>query len=312
MLATLGWLALGLLLLALGADSAQKGGSGFALALGIKPVRVGAALLLLGSALPELAFGWRAAAEGTPELAYSVLASRALINLGVLLGALHLLVPLPKAGRLGAIAAGTVVLAAGGFWWQSRNGVISRIEGIAALAVLAALLGFVLARAPRAPAGVQRDLEALAATRSEYWRSGLRVAIGIAALGYGATWLNESSGALAGTGAAGVALAALLLSLPVFGASWFAGWRGFPAVALGLLLGATLADLLLVAGLLAFTEVLPVPEAALRLQVPTLAGLSLLALAACAWDAPSARVKGAMLLLAGFAALAAPLAATGG
>ena len=311
MLAQVGWLAFGLLLLTLGADSLQKGGAGLALGLGARAVRVGAGVLILGSALPELAFGLHAARQGAPELAWSVLLARATLNLGLLLGVLHLAVAVPAGTRVAAVSSGAVLLAVLLFAWQSRNGVISRVEGGAALLVLLAVLALALLRAPSVPATVQSDLEALAATRSEHWRSLLRIAVGVAAVAYGARHLFEASMALAGGGAAAIVLPALAMSLPLLASAWFAGWRGFPAVALGLVLGSTLGGLLLVSGVLAFSSVLPVPEAALKLPLPLLLVLAALALAACAWSRPAPRLKGVLLLVAGLAAVAGTLGTPG-
>ena len=312
MLAEVGRLALGLLLLTLGSDSLLKGASGVSLRFGLQPVRVGVFALLLGSALPELAYGLRAGVEGTPELAYAVLLERCLINLGLLLGALHLMVTLPRASRVGALAAGAALLAALLFWWQSRNGVISRIEGLASLSLLALLLAFGAARSTQATAPVRRDLEAVAATRSEHWRSALRVAIGIAALVFGARYVFEAAQGLAGVAPWATLLPALVLSLPLLGSAWFAAWRGFPHVALGLVLGSTVSNLLLAVGIVAFTQVLPVPEGMARLGLVLLVALSVLALGACAVDRPGPRAKGALLALAGAATIAALIARTEG
>jgi Ca2+/Na+ antiporter len=199
MLAEIGWLALGLLLLALGADSTLKGAAGFALQIGMRPLRVGVAALLLGAALPELAFGIRAAEAGAPELAFAMLLGRCVVNLALVLGLLHLLVEMPQPGRATRLASGSV---------------------------------------------------------------------------------------------------ALVLSLPLLGSAWFAGFRGLGAIALGLVLGSSLFNLLFLAGLLAATEVLPVPEGALGLELPALLATSGLALALLSTERLPARAKGAVLLLA--------------
>ena len=238
--------------------------------------------------------------------------ARATLNLGLILGTLHLLRPLAGATRVAAGASAAALLAAGWFWWQSRNGVISRIEGILSVAVFGACLLVVVTRAARAAGTVQRELEALAATRSEHWRSLLRMAIGVAALAYGAGYVLDASGALAGTAAARALLPAVACSMPLLASAGFAGWRGFPIVAVGLVLGATLADLLLASGVLAFAEVLPVSEPALRVRLPLLLAVAALSLGACAWNRPSPRIKGAVLVLAGLAALAGWFAAASG
>ncbi|HVQ25368.1 MAG TPA: hypothetical protein VMV01_09320 [Planctomycetota bacterium] len=311
-LAEVGRLALGLLLLTLGADSLLKGASGLSLRLGLQPARVGVLALLLGSALPELAFGLQAGMEGAPELAYAVLLERALINLGLLLGALHLLVTLPRASRVTTLAAGAALGAALLFWWQSRNGVISRIEGLTSLSLLALLLAFGAARSVQASAPLRSDLEALAATRSENWRSALRVAIGMAALLFGARYLFEASQRLSSVGPWAALLPALILSLPLLGSAWFAGWRGFPHAALGLLLGSTVSNLLLAAGIVSFAEVLPVPASVASFGLPLLLALSVLALGACASDRPGPPTKGVLLVLAGAGTIAILIARVAG
>src|SRR5690606_8363698 len=69
MAATLGLFALGLLLLALGGDSAVKGVSGLAQRLGMRPFVAGVLLLALATSLPELVVNLRAVSIGQGHLA---------------------------------------------------------------------------------------------------------------------------------------------------------------------------------------------------------------------------------------------------
>ena len=69
MVATLGGFALGLLLLALGGDSAVKGVSGLGQRLGLRPFAAGVLLLAFATSIPELAVNLRAVAIGQGHLA---------------------------------------------------------------------------------------------------------------------------------------------------------------------------------------------------------------------------------------------------
>jgi cation:H+ antiporter len=189
------------------------------------------------------------------------------------------------------------------FWWLSRNGVVSRIEGLTLLGLFGLLLALVAARLRHAPAALRQQLETHAATRSEHWRSALRLLIGIAALIYGARYLLQSVQSLAGAGGHGATLATLALSLPLLGVAWFAAFRGLGQVALGLVLGSSLFQLLALGGVLAATQVLPVPDSALRIDLAATVLLSVLALVLLSGNGMPARAKGAVLVLAYVAAL---------
>ena len=82
MLASLGWFALGVLLLALGGDSIIKGAAGLSRRLGASPFAAGLILVTVATSLPELAVNLHAVWQGHTGLALGNAVGSNVVNIG--------------------------------------------------------------------------------------------------------------------------------------------------------------------------------------------------------------------------------------
>src|SRR5690606_23726379 len=146
MAATLGWFALGLLMLALGGDSTVKGVSGLAQRLGLRPFTAGVLLLAFATSLPELVVNLRAVWIGQPYLALGNAMGSTIANLGLSLGVAALVAPLLLRARLLLLQLLAVVLAAVVMVGLGLDGRIGRVDGLVLVAGFVAVLAFVLRR----------------------------------------------------------------------------------------------------------------------------------------------------------------------
>src|SRR5215510_9923653 len=84
----------GLVALILGAEMLVRSGTGLASWLGIRPMMIGLTVVSLGTSVPELAVGIRAARTGSPGLAVGNIVGTNLVNLLLILGLSAVLVPI--------------------------------------------------------------------------------------------------------------------------------------------------------------------------------------------------------------------------
>src|SRR5690606_29553739 len=306
MAATLGLFVLGLLLLALGGDSAVKGVSGLGQRLGLRPFVAGAMLLAIATSLPELAVNLRAVWLDQPHLALGNAMGSTLANLGLTLGLAAVCAPLLLRARLLSPLLLMVVVAAVAMVGLGLDGQIGRVDGLLLLAAFIAVLAFVLRRAGAESADVQAELAAYAATRTGLGMNLLRLAVAAALMYFGARWVVSSGLAMGQAWGLSPLLAGLLpvaigTTLPEIAAALAAAWRGRGDVVAGHVFGSSLCNLLLVIGGTALVQPLALPASFVRLELPALLVLALMAWPMLRGDRRLRRGEGA-LLVAAFAA----------
>ncbi|MBP6691596.1 MAG: sodium:calcium antiporter, partial [Xanthomonadales bacterium] len=173
---TIGLFALGVLLLALGADSFVKGMQGLALRVRASLFAVGASVAAFAGSVPDIAVNVSAVGLDQPGLAFGNIIGSCLVNLGLVLGLCALLRPLhvriPLAGPLllAGLGLGVLLLA------MSWNGRIGYLDGTALLIAYVALAAFVAThRATRRTDSARAALEALGSTRNSALLLALRL-----------------------------------------------------------------------------------------------------------------------------------------
>ncbi len=302
MAATLGFFALGLLLLALGGDSAVKGVSGLAQRLGMRPFVAGVLLLAIATSLPELAVNLRAVWAGQPHLALGNAMGSTIANFGLTLGVAALFAPLLLRARMLAPMLLAVVAAAVVMVGLGLDGTIGHVDGAVLVLALAVILALLLARVGNEPPDVQTELAGYAATRTGLVLNLLRLAVAVALLYFGARWVVASGLAMGQAWGLSPLLAGLLpvaigTALPEVAAAVAAARRGQGDMVAGHVFGSSLCNLLLVIGGTALVQPLALPASFVRVELP-----ALLVLAVLAWtmlrDRRLAGAEGAVLLAA--------------
>ena len=310
-----GLVAVGLVVLTLGADALVRGAGALALRLGLSALVVGLTVVAFGTSSPEMAVSAEAALSGDSAIALGNVVGSNLFNLALILGVTALIRPLtvdPALVRrdLPVMLAATVAVVV-----FLLDGVVSRFEGVLLLASLVGYTGISIraSRREARSADAERSDEARAAAeaaRGPLWKALAGLVGGLAALVVGAGWLLGGAVSLAeGVGVSpaviGLTLVAAGTSLPELATSVVAARRGQPEIALGNVVGSNTFNGLGVLGLAAVLH--PVEQGGVTW--PTL--LAMLAVSALAvglvWvRGRLGRAEGAVLILA-YAAYAATL-----
>ncbi|WP_372016209.1 sodium:calcium antiporter [Pseudoxanthomonas sp. 10H] len=277
----LGLFALGLLVLALGGDSAVKGVSGLAQRLGMRPFAAGLLLLAFGTSIPELAVNLRAMWQQQPHLALGNAVGSNVVNLGLTLGLAALAAPLVLRARvlvpmLVLLAVATFALMAFGL-----DGYVGRVEGAVLLLGFLAVAAFVLRHGAREDAEVQAEVVAFASTRTGLLQNLLRLAVAAVALYFGARWVVGGGlelGQRLGLTPLMVGLlpVAVGTALPEIAAAVAAARRGQGDMVAGHVIGSSLFNLLAIVGGMALAQPLALPASFVKFELPAVLVLVLL------------------------------------
>ncbi len=137
----------GMVGLAIGAESLVRGGTVIAQNFGISEAVIGLTLLAFGTSLPELAASVAAALKGESEMSVGNVLGSNVFNLGLVVGTAFLIRPSEVPVEIirqdvPFLATVTLVLGLG----VMRNGKISKLEGVGLLVAVTAYLAFVVLR----------------------------------------------------------------------------------------------------------------------------------------------------------------------
>lgn len=301
MIEAIGLFAVGLVLLALGGDSIIKGASGLAQRAGLTPFTAGLVLVAFATSLPELAVNLHAAASGQPWLALGNAVGSNVVNVGLTLGAAALAAPLVIAWRALNALWIVLVLATVALGLLGLDGTISALDGIGLLIAFVAVLAFALHRADRESAELRAEIEAYAVTSADLRLNLVRVAIAIALLYFGSQLIVRAAPVL---GEAlgltslvmGLLPVAIGTALPEVAAAVAAARRGQGDLVAGHVIGSSLFNLLVVIGLVALVDPLPMPSSLLRLELPAAFAFALMLYPLLRGDLRVSRREGGVLL----------------
>ncbi len=303
MLELVGFLALGLLLVTLGADSFLKGASGIAQGRGVGGFAAGYSLVAVGAAVPELAIATAAVATGHGALAIGTVIGACIANLGLIIGVSALVKPLSTGFRLIGIALPVLIGSALALMAMSHNGTIGYFDG-AALLLAAAGFGWWIQRdSVQETESVRKELAYAANTQTEILRNSLRIVVGLAMLGYGA-W-RAVSATVELTPVLGMSELWMGMTVLAFGAvlpelatAVVAAARGHGNVVVGSAIASSVVNLLLVIGLLALWRPIAMPASLLHVEIPAMLAFAVAFYPMIRGDAVVSRREGLFLVLA--------------
>lgn len=256
----------GLLLLVLGAETLLRGAIGLSRVVRIPPLVVGAVVVAIGAAAPELAVALQAVSQGTPDIAVGSIVGGCILNLLLVLGVAALLRPLPSAPKVVFRDGGGLLLASLALVVIAQVGTANRAAGIALLCgfVLYLALSFVTDWRRPVPLSLAES-RALTRNRAPRADAGLVLFVfGLLCLIFGARFVVESAVAIARVNKASQAMVGLTIvascaALPGFFTAVVASALGQTKTIAGQVLGASVLNLSLVLGLAAFMRPLAVP-----------------------------------------------------
>lgn len=289
-------------LLYLGGEFLVRGAVDLARRVGLSPLVVGLTVVAFGTSSPELAATLAAGFEGSPAVAVGNVLGSNIANLGLILGAAALVVPLAAGARFLRREVPFMVVVAALVWPLGRDGVYGRLEGFGLLAALGLYL-VVLLKTPERPEVVAEYRERYGERHRPLWRSAAAVAAGIAALVAGARLLVAGAVALArGFGVPetviGLTLVAVGTSLPELASSLVAAARRESDIVLGNLVGSNIFNVLGILGTAALVRPLALPFAAVRTDFAVMVAFSLAIALLLLTGRRLSRLEGALLVAA--------------
>lgn len=302
MLLDLGVLLIGLVVLYFGAEWLIRGASSIAIAMGLRPLIVGLTVVALGTSLPEFMTNILASLRGADGLALGNILGSNIANVGLILGITAILMPLVVAPstlkREFPIMMGVQLV----FWTMAFDGVISRIDGIILLLVLAAFMGYLVRDARRGgmgPGAVELASPGFALPRKQQI---LLLVGGTVGLALGAHLMVLAAVSIAVSFdinpiIIGLTIVAIGTSLPELAASLIGVMRKESDLSVGNVIGSNLLNVLFVVGLVAVLSPLQVEQQVVQLHFPVMIVFCLLIATAWPWQQLS-RWHGVVLLTA--------------
>jgi cation:H+ antiporter len=250
----LGWIALGGVLLYLGAEWLVRGAAGLAAVFGVRPLAIGLTVVSYGTSAPELAVSVLAALEKKSDIVLGNVIGSNIANIGLILGLTALVAPPKTDGAMWRrelpILLGTTALLP----LMLIDGTISRLDA-AALAVGTVSFTYYALRKTRGKPKTESTSapEAVAkAPENRLTLSGLTL-VGLVGLVLGGrSFVAGAIGLAQDAGLSerivGLTIVAIGTSLPELAASAMAAFRGHPELALGNVVGSNIFNVLFILG----------------------------------------------------------------
>lgn len=280
LIATLAIVA-GFLLLIWGADRFVDGAAALARNLGVPPLIVGLTIVGMGTSAPELLVSGMAAAQGNAGLGIGNAIGSNITNIGLVLGATALIVPLRVNSRLLRKEMPVLLLAMFFAWLLLADGNLQRLEGGLLLLALAAVLVWMAFTARRAarrePLANELELPPSMPTprAAGTFLIGLIVLLGGSkALVWGAVDIAHRLGV--SDLVIGLTIVAFGTSLPELAASIVSARKGEPDIAVGNVIGSNLFNVLGVLGLPGLIAPGRLPHGVVDRDFPLMVGMTLL------------------------------------
>ncbi|MHC8472397.1 calcium/sodium antiporter [Plesiomonas shigelloides] len=272
-------LAIGLVLLVVGADGLVKGAARLAASIGIPSLVIGLTVVAFGTSAPELAVSIRSALAGQSEMAIANVVGSNIFNVLFILGLAAIITPLAISRQLIRQDVPLMVLASMLVFYMIRDGVLSRLDSGILVVLLLAYTVFLFVQGKRteaterasgannsvAPsvsgavlsdaASAEQDDEVDALIRGTHptWQNLLWIIGGLACLVAGANLLVNSAVNIARAFAVseaviGLTIVAVGTSLPEVMTSIVASIKGQRDIAVGNVVGSNIFNLLAVLG----------------------------------------------------------------
>lgn len=295
--------AVGLVVLAAGAEALIRGAVRVARALGVSPFVVGFTVIGFGTSAPELVVSLSAALGGRSEIALGNVVGSNIANVGLVLGAAALAAPLAARMRLLKVEVPLVIGASLLLWALCWDGRVGRADGAVLLAGFVGLAAYMYRGARAEPPEVKEELGRAAAEHMRVWVAVVLVVVGLCGLVGGAHLMVTAAVALArdlgvSEWLIGLTVVAVGTSLPELAAAVAGAVRGEADIVLGNVAGSNLFNVLLILGTTAVVQPMGVPAVALAVDLPVMSGFAVLLMLVVANGLRVHRWEGAVLLAA--------------
>lgn len=302
----------GLALLVFGANLFIKGAGGIALRYGISPFVVGMVLVGFGTSMPELAVNITAVVDDRLDLAVGNVVGSNIANIGLILGVAALIAPMVVSRRMLRVEVPLLLVASVLLWLLVVDGSLGRLDAVALLLGFGGLMVIIAKGAKSAPPALDDEFGVdVDQARHATWPHAWRLLVGLPLLLLGSKLMVDAAVGLALSWGVselviGLTVVAIGTSLPELAASVTAALKGEAEIAVGNVVGSCLFNLLLILGVTAALQPLPVAASMIWIDFPLMAGFVVMIypLALFGLRHRLGRVAGAVLLTAFVAFLA--------
>jgi len=258
-------LVVGLAVLVKGADWLVSGAASMATRLGISAMVIGLTVVSFGTSLPEMIVTLVSGLRGNPDLAIANVIGSNIANVLLILGVAAIIRPLPVTDATVfsevpfSLTAALLVgfLANAALFSKRPELTISHLDGAILLFFFFLFMLYVY-RVSRSGHGMRQP----AVRNRSTARSGMLIAVGVAALYFGGSWVVDGAVGIARTlgvddALIGLTIVAIGTSAPELVASAVAAYRGQTDIAVGNVVGSNIFNLLWVLGITASIVELP-------------------------------------------------------
>ena len=277
LLADVGLVVVGFVLLIVGGEALVRGASSFAVRFGISPLVIGLVVVSAATSTPELAVTVGAMLRGEPGLAVGNVVGSNIANILLILGISAMLSPLVIKRQVVRFDLPVMLGISLLLVVVSLDGRISLFDGVLLFAglVFHAVMSVVTGRRETPSLIPTTDTMPLNAKPVALWFAGLLLILGVGLLGLGAHFLVDGAVGIATSFGVsglvvGLTVVAIGTSLPELATSIIALRRGERDMAVGNIVGSNIFNIGMVLGLPAimFGGGIPVPSAAVALDLP--------------------------------------------
>ncbi len=297
-------LALGVAILAVGADFFVKGASSVAERFGISQFVIGLVIVGFGTSTPELAVNIGAAIDGNTDIAIGNVVGSNIANVGIILALAALVAPLAVQLRMVRVELPIVIGVSLLLWALASMGQLVRWEGLVMLAGFGVFMAYLVKTSRDEPKTVQVEFEEEnpKTHRGMAWTAGL-IVLGLVGLMGGAHLCVGAAVSLAKMWGMselviGLTIVAVGTSLPELASSVMAAWRGHADIAIGNVLGSNIYNVLCVLGITSVITPLPTTAPTLMwLDIPVMIAFSVILVPMMLIGLKITRWNGALLLL---------------
>lgn len=291
MFVTIVFLAIGLVLLVVGADSLVKGASAIASRFGISPVIIGLTVVAFGTSTPEMAVSVSAAITGNTDVAFGNVVGSNIGNILLILGLSAVAGALVVSQRLIKLDVPILLVVCVVVLVMALDGSIGRIDGALLFAGIIVYTGWLVRAARRERTDITAEYTASVENleRGVIERSlAVQILLVVAGLGLlilgGQLLVNSATEIAESIGVSdlviGLTVVAIGTSLPELATSVLASLRGERDIAVGNVVGSNLFNLMAVLGLsgVVADKGIDVAGGALTLDIPVMIASTLVLL----------------------------------
>jgi cation:H+ antiporter len=283
-------IGLGLTALFFGGNGLVTGAARLASSFGISAMVIALTVVAFGTSVPELLVSVNAAQQGSSGIALGNVVGSNIANIGLILGLAALITPVVVEWRMLRREIPLLVLISLVVLVMALDGQLTTTDGILLLVGFVAFTAYAYILAWRERRQMETEIREFTELEGitppekvRRWLELARLAAGIVLLALGANWTVDGASSIArqlgiSDLIIGLTVVAFGTSLPELASSIVAAMRKENDIIVGNIIGSNIANLLVILGVTALVQAVPVDQNVMQVQFPIMIGFSLLLL----------------------------------